>query len=126
MNSTTADFSTNAVISAPETSDIAVDFFERAQPRFSPTPILQRGLSNLLVAIAAFTTTNIYVDPSVELLRSATSPVVWQFSRRRGRRISLREARDLALQIFEETERNLQQERLAEANFLLKPWEHDS
>lgn len=83
-------------------------------------------MSNLLLAVAAtFTATGISVYPSFEHRGSVTSPIVWSVSRRSKRRISLREARDLALQIFEETERNLQQERRAETTFLLKLWESD-
>lgn len=125
MSPTTADYSTNIVYGTPETSGITVEFFEKPQPELPRQPFL-RGISNWLLAIAAtFTATGIYIDPSFEHRRSVTSPIVWSVSRRRKRRISLREARDIALQIFEETERNLQQERRAEANFLLKPWEND-
>src|SRR5262245_36688956 len=126
MSSTTAKYSTNTIFAAPETADITVEFFEKPQPEPPRQSSLRGVASNLFMSLAAtFTATSIHVDPSFEHRLSVTSPIVWSVPRRRKRRISLREARNLALQIFEKTERNLQQERRAEANFLLKPWEND-
>jgi hypothetical protein len=126
MSSTTADYSTNTVYGGPETAGISVEVFQKTQPEPPRQPFLRGVVSNCLLAIAAtFTAPGIHIDPFFEQRRSVTSPIVWSVPRRRKRRISLREARDLALQIFEKTERNLQQERRAEANFLLKPWEND-
>lgn len=126
MSPTTAKYSTNTIFATPETADVTVEFFEKPQPEPTRQPFLRGVVSNSLLAFAAtFTATGIHIDPSFEQRRSVTSPIVWSVSRRRKQRISLREARDLALQIFEKTERNLQQERRAEANFLLKPWEYD-
>lgn len=126
MSPTTAKYSTNTIFAATETADITVEFFEKPQPEPPRQSSLRGVVSNLFMALAAtFTATGIHVDPSFEQRLSVTSPIVWSVPRRRKRRISLREARNLALQIFEKTERNLQQERKAEANFLLKPWEND-
>ena len=45
---------------------------------------------------------------------------------RQARRISLREARQMALQVLAETEKNLREERLTEARFLATFWENDT
>lgn len=45
---------------------------------------------------------------------------------RRGQRISLRDARQIALQTLAETERRLEEERAAEARFLLSSWEDEN
>ena len=42
-----------------------------------------------------------------------------------GTRISLREARKIALQILADTERSLQEERLAEARFIASLWDNE-
>lgn len=41
-------------------------------------------------------------------------------------RISLSEARQMALQVLAETEKNLREERLAEARFFAAFWENDT
>lgn len=126
MSPATANYSTNTIFAAPETADITVEFFEKPQPEPPRQSFLRGVASNWFLAIAAtFTATGIYIDPSFEFHRSVSSKIAWNVPRRRARRISLREARDLALQIFEQTERNLQRERRTEANFLLKVWEND-
>ena len=43
----------------------------------------------------------------------------------RGRRISLSEARQMALQVLADTEKTIQEARLAEARFLMALWEED-
>ena len=42
------------------------------------------------------------------------------------RRISLREARQMALQVLAETEKNLHEERMAEARFIAALWDNDT
>ena len=42
----------------------------------------------------------------------------------RGRRISLREARQIALQVLIEAEENLHEERMAEARFIAALWDN--
>lgn len=42
------------------------------------------------------------------------------------RRISLREARQMALQVLAETEKNLHEERIAEARFIATLWDNDN
>lgn len=48
---------------------------------------------------------------------------MWAVPSRAARRISLREARQIALGILSHTERELQRERAVEAGFLLTLWE---
>ncbi len=98
-------------------------------PRSSP---LLGGVQNLFLAVAAFTAPHVYIAaftaPHVyiaetpNLSQSVSSAVVWGIPRK-GRKISLREARQIALRILAETERELQEERSAEAQFLLGAWE---
>ena len=45
---------------------------------------------------------------------------------RQAQRISLREARQMALQVLAETEKNLHEERLVEARFLASFWKSDT
>ena len=124
MSTATADYSISKVIHAPETSGIGVDFVGRPQQlnvRFS-FPL--REISNLFFALATLTSTGINLDPSADLRRSIATPgISWSVQQRRGRRISLREARKIALRILEETEREFQEERSAEATFLLMAWD---
>ncbi len=65
---------------------------------------------------------DLHMAETSNLSQSVSSAVVWG-SPRKGRKISLREARQIALRILEETERELQEERSAEAKFLLGSWE---
>lgn len=94
------------------------------QPR--PEPGMRRLWSNLgrwVFAATAATTPMFYVDVRQELRRSGASAIIWTGRRRRGHRISLAEARELAFRILAETERRLHEEREAEARFILSFWE---
>lgn len=80
----------------------------------------------LLVATAS-TFPIICYDPYREALRSgAVSSFTWTVPRKRGRFISLDEARRIAMQIMEEAERRLRQDRAEEAQFVLSFLEEGS
>jgi hypothetical protein len=61
-----------------------------------------------------------------EFGRSQSSSLLRTVESRRGQRISLRDARQIALQTLAETERRLEEERVAEARFLLSSWEDEN
>jgi hypothetical protein len=61
-----------------------------------------------------------------EFGRSQSSSLSRTVEPRRGQRISLRDARQIALQTLAETERRLEEERAAEARFLLSSWEDEN
>lgn len=77
---------------------------------------------NLVLAVAAFTAPHISILETPNPSHSISSAIVREIPRK-GRKISLREARQIALRNLEETERELQEERSAEAKFLLGSWE---
>jgi hypothetical protein len=76
-----------------------------------------------VLAISAASTPMTYVDPRIELRQSGASSIVWSMRRRHGQAISLREARQLALSILDETEQRLKEERTRESRFLLSYWD---
>lgn len=81
-------------------------------------PLALVSLLPFLFTVSVTTTPLVLLDPSREL-RSSGAASVWGLSRRRGKRISLREARLLALRILAETEERLQRERKAEFEFFI-------
>ena len=83
---------------------------------------LRGRMQNLFLAVAACTAPHVYVNETPNLSQSVSSAVVWGIPRK-GRKISLREARQIALRILAETERELKEERASEARFLLSAWE---
>jgi len=113
--------------SVPFTSDIRVqddireirDAPALRLPHLSP---LLEGVQSLFLAAAAITAPHVYIAEMPILRRSVSSAVIWGIPRK-GRKISLREARQIALRILAETERELLEERSAEARFLLSAWE---
>ena len=88
--------------------------------------LMWSNIGRWVIAIAAATTSIGYFDPRNELRRSCASSIVWTARRKSGRPISLREARQIALQVLAETERRLAEERAAEARFLLVLWEDEA
>lgn len=81
------------------------------------------GLPNVMLAFATLTSPHVPINEYADYRRTSSAPIIWNVPHR-GRRISLREARKLALKILEETERELREERSAEARFLLGAWEN--
>lgn len=81
------------------------------------------GIIGLLFAATVTTSAVQYVDYRRELRRNVSSPIIYTVRRRRGQPLTLREARQLAFDILAATDSRLQQERTAEARFLLTPWE---
>jgi len=71
-----------------------------------------------LLAFSAATVPLLNPNPTSELRRSGAASV-WTIDRRRAKRISLRDARLLALQILATTEARLRDERTAEFKFFL-------
>jgi hypothetical protein len=109
------------------TSDIKTGLFAEEVQGYRPPktlpPFLGR-VSNVILAVAAFTSPQVYIPETPELRRSVSASVKWSLSRR-GRRISLKRARELALQALAETERSLQRERHAEVALILDAWENN-
>ena len=86
------------------------------------------GFSNLprwLLAAATLTTPVVYFNPHDEFIRSGVYSSVHAGVRRQAR-LSLREARQLALRALADVERRLWQERAAEARFLATLWQPDT
>jgi hypothetical protein len=80
----------------------------------------------LLVATASTFPITCY-DPYREALRSgALSSLAWTLPRKRGRHISLDEARRVAMRIMEEAEQRLRQDRAEEVQFILSFLEEGS
>lgn len=66
------------------------------------------------------TTTPIVIsDACRDLGRSSSSSFVWEVRYRRGKRITIAQARELAMNVHKETERGLREERFREAQFML-------
>lgn len=115
--------------STPFTSDIEAQLLaeETQVYRSSKTPRISPflgGVSNLILAVATFTSPHIYISETPDLRRLISSSVKWSLPRR-GRRISLKRARQLALQALAETEHSLQRERHAEVALILGVWENN-
>jgi len=72
----------------------------------------------ILLAFSASSVPLITPNPTSELRRSGAASV-WALDRRRAQRISLRDARLLALRILAATETRLREERSAEFKFFL-------
>lgn len=109
---------------APFTSAITIQGEDRntlASRSLRPSSLLG-GMQNLVLAVAAITSPHISISELPNPSQSVSSVIVWGIPRK-GRKISLREARQIALRILEETERDLRAERSAEAKFLLGSWE---
>lgn len=68
------------------------------------------------------TTPLISFDPWRGQYPSGTS-IVWQHSIRKGKKISLREAREIALQILADTERSIIEDQKNEISKLLISWD---
>ena len=83
------------------------------------------NLGRWVLAVTAATTPIAYFDARHELRRSLASSIVWTMQRKRGQRISLREARRIALDVLAATEQRLHEERIAEARFLLQVWDDE-
>ena len=81
------------------------------------------GLGFWLLALTTITTPIVYADPQRDLLRSASSSIVWSLRKRSGRNISLKQAYEIAMRILTDTDRRLAAERVSEARFTLGPWE---
>ena len=79
-----------------------------------------------LIAATVLTAPITYSYPTHDLGRSQSSSLTRAVAPRPGQRISLREARRMALQLSAETESRLTEERLAESRFLSRPWEDES
>ncbi|MBS1789436.1 MAG: hypothetical protein JST85_17050 [Acidobacteria bacterium] len=109
---------------APFTSAIYLqDDNQNVFPTRSSRPsMLFWGMQNLVLAVAAITAPQVSLYETPNPSQSVSTRIVWGIPRK-GRRISLREARQIALRILEETERELWEERSAEAKFLLGTWE---
>jgi hypothetical protein len=75
------------------------------------------NLGRWVLAVTAATVPLTFFDIQHELRRSGSSSVTWTVRRRRGQVITLREARQIALRVFAETERRLQEDRAAEGRF---------
>lgn len=109
------------------TSDIETVSFAEDVQVFRPSktyPSFLGRVSNLVLAVAAFTSPQVYIPETPDLRRSVSAPVRWGLPRRGGR-ISVKRARELALQALAETERNLQRERHAEVALMLCAWENN-
>ncbi|MBN1766135.1 MAG: hypothetical protein JW860_12815 [Sedimentisphaerales bacterium] len=91
-------------------------FYRSIRPKSSS---LYSYIGRWLLAATASTITIGYIDPRQELRRSGASSVFWSIQRKQGLYISLTEARRIALQILEDTDRRLDEERKAETQFLL-------
>lgn len=78
-----------------------------------------RGLAPWLLALSVATVPITYYNPIADVRRSGAVSALQALRARRGRRVSLAQARTIALRIMAETEARLQEERLAESRFLL-------
>ena len=78
----------------------------------------------LVFALSGITTPTSWFDPREEFRRSGSYSVYFEPRRRRGRRISLAEARQIALRAIEKSEQRLRSERAEEALFLSSLWEN--
>ncbi len=87
---------------------------------------LMEDLAPWLLAFTVLTAPITYSPQLPEFCRSHSSSLSRAVESRRGQRISLREARQIALQTLADTERRLKEERAAEARFLLGPWEDEN
>lgn len=117
----TADSSTTQAMGCHDLPSYA----QETEITTDPTRI-QRAFATLLpwfLTVSGWTTPLYYFDPRRELTRSGASSIMWAVPSRAARRISLREARQIALGILSHTERELQRERAVEAGFLLTLWE---
>ena len=89
------------------------------------SPSFFRHVAHSIVAVAALTAPITYLDPRDEFRRSVSSAITWRIRQRRGERISLKEARQIALKILADAKQALRKERAAEARLLLDLWDDD-
>lgn len=92
---------------------------QRWEPQFGG---IVGHIGRWLFLASAMTAPISIVDFGQQLRRSGSSSITWELRRRRGKRITLSEARQLALSILAETERRLRDERSREARFVLELW----
>lgn len=79
----------------------------------------------LAIAFGVLTAPIQYVDPrTINVLSGATS-IEWEIKRRRGRAISLREARAIALQILADAEQEIRRDWSREAQYFSALWDND-
>lgn len=83
------------------------------------------GGSPAVVLAAVLTAHVTYFDPQSESQRSGVYSAVFHTKAGIRSRVSLLEARQLALRILAETDSSLQQERVVEARFLASVWDDD-
>jgi hypothetical protein len=120
----------------------AVDTLQQARPdivAFETAPVLRRSsfpfpingeiarLLPVLVMVSAFTGSikdfdHVKKPFQQDVFSSATTIT----QPKENRRISLRTARQIALQILAETEKNLHEERMAEARFIAGLWDNET
>jgi hypothetical protein len=82
------------------------------------------AVGTLLIALGSLTRAT-YLEPPSEESRTVAF-YAQGIRRRRGVRISLREARELALRVMAEAERQIREERAREASFLRGPVDEES
>jgi hypothetical protein len=114
------------------TATSAAQYFadEASQPDLRwPGPQFRQPLSGVLsawlLAAATLTAPVVYYDPQCEFGGAGVYSITESGAQRR-RRLSLREARLLALGTLADIERRLWQERAAEAQFLSSLWQADT
>lgn len=86
---------------------------------------LRANIGRWVLSVTAATAPFGYIDPRQELRQSGASSMMWSPRERRGRPISLAQAREHAFRILERTEQRLRQERATESRFLLRLWEDE-
>ena len=94
----------------------------------SPAPSELARWVGLAVVFTVLTGPITYVDQPHGLIQHASSSsksITPAEGQQRGQRISLSEARRMALQTLTDTERRLQEDRAAEAYLMLSPWVED-
>jgi len=93
---------------------------QQRTPRF---PHMRQHLIGLLFAVTGATSGVQYVDYRREFRRTISSEILCAFRRKRGQPLSLREARQLALDILAASDKRLREERAIEARRLLASWD---
>ena len=83
------------------------------------------NLGRLMVAVTVVSAPINYADVREDPRRSGASAVMWSVRQKRGRSISLGEARKMALRILADTDRRLSDERAREVLFLMQVWDQD-
>jgi hypothetical protein len=106
-----------------EVSEGEGDQYRYALTKDENARLKARRLPGLILA-AVLTAPIKYFDPTRELHRSGSCSYMIELTLS-SRRLSLREARELALRVSAEIERGLRDERFSEARFLAALWDED-